>query len=423
MSEKAKKKNQNEESPETSGEDDGLAALSALVRASSAPPAPEKEADDGKLDLRALTASLPPPQPMEPVERAAASDDEDDEDEDEDESEAEAAAEPEPAPPPKKAKKKKKAAAKPRSEEPERPKAAVRPQTEVAQPSQSSGNGMWIGVAVVGLLVAGVAIWQFGGFNDTNADETEDALASSAPTQVEMGGEEEARAEVETEVEVAEQPPEPAAEPAVEPVAEEPAAEEPAAEEPAAEPVAEVEAEARTERERPSRTGRERPAQQAAEPAQPAAEARVQARVEAQPQQPRQERNIESMLDQALGGRPNAEGTRTEPAQQPRAEERPAQAPPAQNTGDLPAEPDRAQVARTLGRLMPRIRQCAGDQVGMAMAGIVISGDGSVATVNVSGSPFGGTPQGACMEGAIREARFPAFRGTSHRVNYPFNIR
>jgi hypothetical protein len=72
---------------------------------------------------------------------------------------------------------------------------------------------------------------------------------------------------------------------------------------------------------------------------------------------------------------------------------------------------------------MPQIRQCAGDQVGMANASILVRGDGSVASVSVGGQPFGGSPQGACMEGALRGARFPQFSQSTFRVNYPFNIR
>jgi hypothetical protein len=418
VSEKAKKKKKTEEpeaaasSVDSSNDDDGgLAALSALVRASTAPPSPEKEGDDGKLDLRALTASLPAPPPMEPVARAS---DDDDEDEDEDEPERVA-----PKPVAQKPKKKKKAAAKPAVDEDEdeeaAPKVAARPKTEVAQPQQSN-NGMWIAVGLVAVAVIGIAAWKFGFSGDDS--QASDPLASSAPTRVDSDSVEAVEADTAADVRADDVEAEnlvaantqveaPAADPAVEPA-------------PVEEPVEPTEV---AERE-PAREGRERPvreARPAAEP-QPApqVEVRAETRVEAPP--PRQERNIDSMLDDALGGRPNREGTQTEQA--PRAE-RPAQQaqPAAQNNADLPSEPDRAQVARTLGRLMPRIRTCAGDQVGMAMAGIVISGDGSVATVNVSGSPFGGTPQGACMEGAIREARFPAFRGQSHRVNYPFNIR
>jgi hypothetical protein len=72
---------------------------------------------------------------------------------------------------------------------------------------------------------------------------------------------------------------------------------------------------------------------------------------------------------------------------------------------------------------MARLRACAGDQVGMGLATILVRSDGSVASVTVGGNPFGGSPQGACMEGVLRSAQFPAFRQTTAQVRYPFNIR
>ncbi|MEQ8890469.1 MAG: hypothetical protein RID93_22680, partial [Sandaracinaceae bacterium] len=59
MSEKSKSQNDDME-------DDGLAALSALVRPSQAPaPGADEDEDDGKLDLSALAASVAPPPPSE----------------------------------------------------------------------------------------------------------------------------------------------------------------------------------------------------------------------------------------------------------------------------------------------------------------------------------------------------------------------
>jgi hypothetical protein len=126
---------------------------------------------------------------------------------------------------------------------------------------------------------------------------------------------------------------------------------------------------------------------------------------------------LDSVLDMALGGRPAEGGTQTVPNMEaaPTMEAAPA--------GDLPTAPSRGDVARTLGRLMPQIRQCAGDQVGLANATILVRSDGSPASVSIGGHPFGGTPQGACMEGVLRGAAFPPFRQSTFRVNYPFAIR
>jgi hypothetical protein len=58
----------------------------------------------------------------------------------------------------------------------------------------------------------------------------------------------------------------------------------------------------------------------------------------------------------------------------------------------------------------------------MAVANILVRNDGSIGSVSIGGSPFAGTPQGACMEGALRNARFPAFRQTTFRVQFPMRI-
>jgi hypothetical protein len=52
-----------------------------------------------------------------------------------------------------------------------------------------------------------------------------------------------------------------------------------------------------------------------------------------------------------------------------------------------------------------------------------VRSDGTVGSVSVGGSPFGGTPQGSCMEGVIRGATFPRFRQSTFRVTYPISIR
>ena len=122
--------------------------------------------------------------------------------------------------------------------------------------------------------------------------------------------------------------------------------------------------------------------------------------------------SMEDLLDRALGGMAAAPA-----AAAPSAME--AAADPA----NLPDAPDRAAVSRALGGLMPRIRQCAGDQVGLATARIRVANDGSVSSVSIGGSPFGGTPQGTCMEGVVQTARFPRFRQSHFDVTYPFAIR
>ena len=121
--------------------------------------------------------------------------------------------------------------------------------------------------------------------------------------------------------------------------------------------------------------------------------------------------SIDALLNSAIGGAPA-----------PMAAAAMAEEPAAAMT-ELPETPSRSTTTRVLAGLMPRMRQCAGDQVGVAVARLRVSNDGSVGSANVSGRPFGGTPQGECMERALRGARFPRFTRPTFDVTYPFTIR
>lgn len=124
--------------------------------------------------------------------------------------------------------------------------------------------------------------------------------------------------------------------------------------------------------------------------------------------------DMDDLLNRALGGTPAAGGTQTVMTAEPVEME---------DTSALPDVPSRAAVTRALGGLMPRMRRCAGDQVGIATARIRVSNDGQVQAANIGGSPFGGTPQGSCMEDVVRTAHFPRFQRTNFDVTYPFSIR
>ncbi len=89
----------------------------------------------------------------------------------------------------------------------------------------------------------------------------------------------------------------------------------------------------------------------------------------------------------------------------------------------MPEAPSREEVTQAMAVLLPAIRGCAMGQTGIAAAGIVVRGDGRVASVELSGAPFAGTASGRCMEGVIRRARFSRFRQPTFRVRFPFAIQ
>jgi hypothetical protein len=57
---------------------------------------------------------------------------------------------------------------------------------------------------------------------------------------------------------------------------------------------------------------------------------------------------------------------------------------------------------------------------GLAMANVVIAKNGKLSRVAVTGK-FAGTPTGACVEGAVKTARFPPSDGFV--TPYPFQLR
>ncbi len=101
---------------------------------------------------------------------------------------------------------------------------------------------------------------------------------------------------------------------------------------------------------------------------------------------------------------------------------RPAAAAAAAPAEELPERLSRSQVTSVLSGLAGAVRQCAGGQTGTAPFSLTIANDGTVQTANLSGQ-FSGTPQGECMEGVVRRARFGRFRNPTQSLVYPFVIQ
>jgi hypothetical protein len=86
----------------------------------------------------------------------------------------------------------------------------------------------------------------------------------------------------------------------------------------------------------------------------------------------------------------------------------------------VPAVPARGDVIHAMRELLPALRECAQGQTGLASADLMVSNDGSVQLVGLTGHAFGGTPSGRCMEGVLMRAHFPRFRQPSFRMQFPF---
>jgi hypothetical protein len=86
----------------------------------------------------------------------------------------------------------------------------------------------------------------------------------------------------------------------------------------------------------------------------------------------------------------------------------------------VPWVPARDDVIHAMRELLPALRECAQGQTGLATADVMVSNDGHVQMVGLTGHAFGGTPSGRCMEGVLLRAHFPRFRQASFRMQFPF---
>jgi hypothetical protein len=95
----------------------------------------------------------------------------------------------------------------------------------------------------------------------------------------------------------------------------------------------------------------------------------------------------------------------------------------ASNDSNLPDQLDKGQIVSGMQRIKGRVAGCY-DQYkvpGLAMVSVTIGHSGRVSSARTSGS-FSGTPTGSCVEHAVKSASFPAFKGPSQTIQYPFML-
>jgi hypothetical protein len=121
------------------------------------------------------------------------------------------------------------------------------------------------------------------------------------------------------------------------------------------------------------------------------------------------DRSMESLLDNAVTGKPLSGA----------AESETAAAPAAKPARELPKKPSRDQVLDSLRRVQKKVSACAGGKKGMAMAAIKVASDGRVKSVKVSNVE---EPAASCIEGAVKQAKFPEFSDPEFSINFPFQL-
>lgn len=97
-----------------------------------------------------------------------------------------------------------------------------------------------------------------------------------------------------------------------------------------------------------------------------------------------------------------------------------AMEPAAAAMSNLPQQPDRDDVARTLRNVASSVSMCGGGMAGVAQSTITFANSGRVRNVSVMGVA---PPVQSCVSRAVRGARVPPFQRSSFNVNYPFRVQ
>ena len=101
--------------------------------------------------------------------------------------------------------------------------------------------------------------------------------------------------------------------------------------------------------------------------------------------------------------------------------------PEAEPEEDLPDRLSRSMVQETIQRYRSRVRDCAENSnpdglSGNAMVRFQVVGSGAVRSASAQGE-FSGTEVGSCIEGVVRDMRFPETHDDSRTINFPFSVR
>jgi len=108
--------------------------------------------------------------------------------------------------------------------------------------------------------------------------------------------------------------------------------------------------------------------------------------------------------------------------------------PPAQKREVAPSAPNpspgggesdtlsRSQVQSGMNAIKPAIEKCGRGTPGTAMVNITIAGATGAVTNAVVTGQFAGKPEGSCISGVVRRARFPKFGRDKLTITYPFRI-
>lgn len=126
--------------------------------------------------------------------------------------------------------------------------------------------------------------------------------------------------------------------------------------------------------------------------------------------------SLDDLLAGALGGPSGGKKTSAAPKVE---DDAPAKKPAAAGSGAPLAKDD---IVKGMMGVRPKVQDCYQQYKvpGTAMVKVTVAPSGKVSTASVEGK-FAGTPTGACVESAVKTAKFPASSGLT--FPYPFPLR
>lgn len=103
---------------------------------------------------------------------------------------------------------------------------------------------------------------------------------------------------------------------------------------------------------------------------------------------------------------------------------KPKETTPAISTENLPEKPSQHMVKAAMKGVEPKVRACGKGETGLATVSVKVDGPkGKVTFAKVVGGTFKGTPQAACIEKAVKQAKMIRFKQKTLSFSYPFVIK
>ncbi|MEZ4287339.1 MAG: GYF domain-containing protein [Polyangiales bacterium] len=132
-----------------------------------------------------------------------------------------------------------------------------------------------------------------------------------------------------------------------------------------------------------------------------------------EPSSSKRSESLDSLMNDVLGDSSNKTATKSESTSTSSSS----------SSSSLPDTPSRNDVMSAMNGVSGAVRNCNAGESGKAKVSVDFSGStGRVTKAKVESAPFAGTPVGACIERAVKNARVPRFKQSSFNVKFPYSL-